>query len=160
MTGMNKLAKISSTPGKTQIINHFLIDNCWYLADLPGYGYARISKKTREKWEPMMREYLRMRDNLMTTFVLIDSRLEPQKIDMDFIDWLGENGIPLALVFTKSDKCSKNELKRNVDTVLKKIAENWEELPAHVITSSETGAGIEDLLQFIAEVNRLWVPRM
>ncbi|HPB01497.1 MAG TPA: ribosome biogenesis GTP-binding protein YihA/YsxC [Bacteroidales bacterium] len=159
MTGINKLAKISSTPGKTQIINHFLIDNNWYLADLPGYGYARISKKTREKWQPMMREYLSRRENLMTTFVLIDSRLEPQKIDLEFIDWLGENSIPLALVFTKADKCSKNELKRNVDSVLKKISENWEELPAHVITSSETGAGIEDLLQFIDGVNRLWVPR-
>ncbi|MGD9493313.1 MAG: ribosome biogenesis GTP-binding protein YihA/YsxC [Bacteroidales bacterium] len=158
MTGINKLAKISSTPGKTQIINHFLIDNNWYLADLPGYGYARISKKTREKWQPMMREYLSRRENLMTTFVLIDSRLEPQKIDLEFIDWLGENSIPLALVFTKADKCSKNELKRNVDSVLKKISENWEELPAHVITSSETGAGIEDLLQFIDGVNRLWVP--
>ncbi|HPF00467.1 MAG TPA: ribosome biogenesis GTP-binding protein YihA/YsxC [Bacteroidales bacterium] len=158
MTGINKLAKISSTPGKTQIINHFLIDNNWYLADLPGYGYARISKKTREKWQPMMREYLNRRENLMTTFVLIDSRLEPQKIDLEFIDWLGENSIPLALVFTKADKCSKNELKRNVDSVLKKISENWEELPAHVITSSETGAGIEDLLQFIDGVNRLWVP--
>lgn len=159
MTGMSKLAKTSSTPGKTQIINHFLIDESWYLADLPGYGYARISKKTREKWEPMMREYLCRRENLMTTFVLIDSRLEPQKIDMDFIDWLGENSIPLALVFTKADKCSKNELKRNVDTVLKKISENWEELPSHVITSSETGTGIEELLKFIDGVNRLWVPR-
>lgn len=159
MTGISKLAKISSTPGKTQIINHFIIDNCWYLADLPGYGYAKISKKTREKWGPMIREYLGRRENLMTTFVLIDSRLEPQKIDMEFIDWLGENSIPLALVFTKADKCNKNELKRNVDTVLKKVSENWEELPAHVITSSTTRAGIDDLLKFIAGVNLQWNPR-
>ena len=159
MTEINKLAKISSTPGKTQIINHFIIDNCWYLADLPGYGYAKISKKTREKWGPMMREYLRRRENLMTTFVLIDSRLEPQKIDMEFIDWLGENSIPLALIFTKADKCTKNELKRNVDAVLKKVSENWEELPAHVITSSETRAGIDDLVKFIEGVNLQWDPR-
>ncbi len=95
----------------------------------------------------------------MTTFVLIDSRLEPQKIDMEFIDWLGENSIPLALIFTKADKCTKNELKRNVDAVLKKVSENWEELPAHVITSSETRAGIDDLVKFIEGVNLQWDPR-
>jgi len=159
LTGINKLAKISTTPGKTQIINHFLIDEKWYLADLPGYGYAKISKKTREKWGPMIREFLTRRENLMTTFVLIDSRLEPQKIDLEFIDWLGENNIPLALIFTKADKCKKKELAQNVDIVMKKLSDSWEELPSHVVTSSETGQGLDDLLSFIAGVNRLWKGR-
>ncbi len=156
LTGIGKLAKTSSKPGKTQIINHFIIDNSWYLADLPGYGYAKTSKTTREKWVPMMREYLLFRKNLMTTFVLIDSRLQAQKIDIEFINWLGENSIPLALVFTKADKCSRNELKRNVDAVIREISESWEELPAHFITSSETGSGIQELHDFIIKVNNLW----
>lgn len=156
LTDNNKLAKTSSTPGKTQIINHFIIDDCWYLADLPGYGYAKISKTHREKWVPMTQNYLLNRKNLMTTFVLIDSRLKPQKIDIEFINWLGENHIPLAIVFTKADKCTKIELKNNIDTFLKTLSETWTELPKHVITSSVNKTGIDELINLIYEINEFW----
>lgn len=156
LSGIQGLAKTSSTPGKTQIINHFLIDHEWYLADLPGYGYARVSKTAREKWGPMMRQYLTMRPNLMLTFVLIDSRLEPQKADLEFINWLGEKGIPLALVFTKADKCTKNELQKNLAQFRRTLSESWEELPDTLVTSSETGAGIDELVTYIRAANDHW----
>ncbi len=156
ITGMNKLAKISATPGKTQIINHFLIDESWYLADLPGYGYARVSKSTREKWEPMMKDYLNCRENLLTTFVLIDSRLEPQKADLSFINWLGASQIPLALVFTKADKCTKNELQKSVSAMKRALSATWDEFPELVITSAVSRTGLDELHMLIQKLNQHW----
>lgn len=157
MTGIKKLAKISSNPGKTQIINHFLIEEEWFLTDLPGYGYAKAPKELRKKWEAMIKEYLERRANLMTTFVLVDSRLEPQKNDLEFIDWCGQKQLPIAIIFTKADKCTKNELAMSIGKFEKKMAESWEEMPPRIITSSETRLGLDEVLSFIAETNRYWV---
>ncbi|PKP05142.1 MAG: YihA family ribosome biogenesis GTP-binding protein [Bacteroidetes bacterium HGW-Bacteroidetes-6] len=157
MTGIKKLAKISSNPGKTQIINHFLIEEEWFLTDLPGYGYAKAPKELRKKWEAMIKEYLERRANLMTTFVLVDSRLEPQKNDVEFIDWCGQKQLPIAIIFTKADKCTKNELAMSIGKFEKKMAESWEEMPPRIITSSETRLGLDEVLSFIAETNRYWV---
>lgn len=153
LTGQNKLAKTSQTPGKTQLINHFLINQNWYLVDLPGYGFAKISKSMKEKWEKMIKNYLHRRENLQCVCVLIDSRLEPQKLDLDFIAWLGENGLPFVLVFTKADKQSKNKTMANVSRFQNKLLEEWEELPPVFVTSAEERSGREELLQFIDEVN-------
>ena len=147
-----KLAKTSSKPGKTQTINHFLINKNWYLVDLPGYGYASISKAMREKWQKMISDYLLKRENLQVIFVLIDSRLEPQKIDLEFIDWLGENGVPFAIVFTKADKLGNGKVKDNVHRYLQKLSEQWETLPPHFITSSEDKRGREELLDYIDQI--------
>jgi GTP-binding protein len=157
LTGIKKLAKISSSPGKTQIINHFLIEEEWFLTDLPGYGYAKAAKTSRLKWEEMVRDFLMRRVNLMTTFVLIDSRLEPQKIDLEFIDWCGQKQLPIAIIFTKADKCTKNELNHNIEQFRKKMSESWEEMPPQIVTSSEMRVGLDDVLAFIAETNRFWV---
>lgn len=156
LTGIKKLAKISSSPGKTQIINHFLIEEEWFLTDLPGYGYAKAAKTSRLKWEEMVRDFLMRRVNLMTTFVLIDSRLEPQKIDLEFIDWCGQKQLPIAIIFTKADKCTKNELNHNIEQFRKKMSESWEEMPPQIVTSSEMRVGLDDVLAFIAETNRFW----
>lgn len=156
LTGIKKLAKISSSPGKTQIINHFLIEEEWFLTDLPGYGYAKAAKTSRLKWEEMVRDFLMRRVNLMTTFVLIDSRLEPQKIDLEFIDWCGQKQLPIAIIFTKADKCTKNELNHNIEQFRKKMSESWEEMPPQIVTSSEMRIGLDDVLAFIAETNRFW----
>mgnify|MGYP001768593271 FL=1 len=150
------LARISSTPGKTRLINHFLINSEWYLVDLPGYGYARISRKEREKWEEMIRNFLTGRRNLVNTFILIDSRIEPRKNDLDFINWMGEQGLPFAIVFTKADKLTANELASNTAAFRNRLSADWEELPPEFVSSSETGLGRTDILDFIDEGNRTY----
>lgn len=153
LTGRKALAKTSSTPGKTMLINHFIINNEWYLVDLPGYGFARRGKKEMEKFRNLIEYYILERQQLTCLFVLIDSRLPPQKIDLEFIQWLGEEGIPFCIVFTKADKNKTGELKKNVQGFLKKLQEEWEELPMHFVTSSEKGTGRMELLDYIDEIN-------
>ena len=148
------LAKTSSTPGKTISINHFMVNGQWYLVDLPGYGYAQRSKKSREEWRVMLANYISRRRNLLYTFVLIDSRLEPQNSDLGFMEWLGENQVPFCIVFTKADKLSKSELGANVEAYKKRLLEEWEELPPLFITSSETKQGREEILDFIEQQNQ------
>jgi GTP-binding protein len=148
-----KLAKTSSKPGKTQTINHFLINKDWFLVDLPGYGYASISKTMREKWQKMINDYLVCRENLQLVFVLVDSRLEPQKIDIDFINGLGERGVPFSIIFTKTDKLSASKVQGNVQRFKNKLSETWEEMPYMLLTSAETGNGRDEVLQFIEEIN-------
>ncbi len=150
----SKLAKTSSKPGKTQTINHFLINRNWYLVDLPGYGYASISKTMREKWQKMIRDYLLYRENMQLVFVLIDSRLEPQKIDLEFINNLGEMQIPFAIIFTKADKVSSGIIQGNVQRFKNQLAENWEELPLIMVSSAETKKGKEEILDFIEQINK------
>ena len=147
------LAKTSSTPGKTIAINHFVINNAWYLVDLPGYGYAQRSKKSREEWRVMLANYISRRRNLICTFVLVDSRIEPQNSDIGFMEWLGENQVPFCIVFTKADKLSKAELDRNVEAYKKRLLEDWEELPNVFITSAENKQGREELLDYIEQQN-------
>jgi len=149
LTGRKKLAKISSTPGKTQLINHFLINEKWFLVDLPGYGWAKASKTSKMKWESMIRAYILKRENLVTLFVLIDSRLEPQKIDTEFIDWLGEKRLPFVIVFTKADKISPNKLQSTVAQYKKHLKKTWEELPPFIQTSSVSRKGKEEIVKFI-----------
>lgn len=153
----SSLAKTSSKPGKTQTINHFIVNNEWYLVDLPGYGYASISKSMREKWAKMIRAYLLNRSNLQLIFVLVDSRLEPQKIDIEFINQLGEDGIPFAIIYTKSDKISATQAKNNIEKFRKKLLETWEELPQDFLSSAETKQGKEEILNYIEEVNKLFI---
>lgn len=148
------LAKTSSTPGKTIAINHFVVNNGWYLVDLPGYGYAQRSKKAREEWRVMLANYITRRRNLLCTFVLVDSRIEPQNSDIGFMEWLGENKVPFCIVFTKVDKLSKAELDKNVDSYKKRLLEEWEELPPIFITSSESKLGREEILDFIEKQNQ------
>jgi GTP-binding protein len=143
------LAKTSQTPGKTQIINHFLINNTWYLVDLPGYGYAKVSKTEREKWEKMINDYLFKRENLTCVFVLVDARLEPQKIDVAFVNKLGENGLPLKIIFTKADKINIKVAQENIEKFKNTLLETWEEMPEFFLTSSEKGTGKEDVLNNI-----------
>lgn len=153
LTNRKNLAKTSSKPGKTILINHFFIDQKWYLVDLPGYGYAQLGKKEREKLEKMIKSYVLSREELLNLFVLIDSRLEPQKIDLEFFEFLGVNGVPFSIVFTKSDKQSKTKTQKNVEDYKTKLLETWEELPPIFITSSETGEGCEELLDYIDSIN-------
>ncbi len=153
LTGQHKLAKTSSTPGKTQLINHFLINDSWYLVDLPGYGYARTAKTLRTQWNRMTMDYIGQRSNLYCLCVLIDSRLTPQKIDLNFLDILGEHGIPFVLVFTKSDKQSSLRTERNVEAFLEKLSEKWEEAPPYFITSAVTGKGRDEFLDFVEKTN-------
>lgn len=154
LTNHSKLAMTSSTPGKTLLINHFLINNSWYLVDLPGYGYAQRGKKVMENIKNLIQHYILERIQMTCLFVLIDSRLEPQKIDLQFIEWLGENSVPFALVFTKSDKQSAGKTKQNVERFLDTLKEQWEELPPYFITSSEKKTGRQELLDYIESVNR------
>ena len=151
------LAKTSQTPGKTQLINHFLINENWQLVDLPGYGYAKTSRTNRSAWEKFIRYYLRHRENLQCVFVLFDSRHEPQKVDTEFCSWLGENGIPFVLVFTKADKQSKLMTTKNVAAFRKALLEFFEEVPTHFISSSETQQGRDELLAFIGDINQNFV---
>lgn len=152
MTGRKSLAKTSGSPGKTQLINHFLIDQSWYLVDLPGYGYAKTSKKNRAAWELMIQDYLINRESLQIVFVLIDSRLDPQRIDLEFIQWLGESNIPFALVFTKADKQSINKGQQSIAKFKKTLLKTWEALPMIFFTSSETGLGKAELSEYIAHI--------
>ena len=147
------LAKTSSVPGKTVAINHFVVNDAWYLVDLPGYGYAQHSKKTREQWRVMINNYILRRRNLVTTFVLVDSRIEPQNNDLGFMEWMGENRVPFCVVFTKTDKVSKAELERNVEAFKARLLEEWEDLPPMFITSSETGLGRDEILDYIEAQN-------
>lgn len=152
LTDRKNLAKTSNTPGKTQLINHFIINENWYLVDLPGYGFAKISKSIRKKWEGMIQNYLLHRTNLLSTFILIDSRLEPQKIDLEFISWMGEKGKPFVLLFTKTDKLSKTKLAINIEKYKNVLLEQWEELPVSILTSAKTSRGKEEILEFIDQV--------
>ncbi len=153
LTGNRKLAMTSSTPGKTMLINHFLINKEWYLVDLPGYGYAKRSKREQSKLAAIIRGYVADRQQLTSLFVLLDVRLPPQRIDMEFIEWLGMNGVPFAIVFTKADKLGKMALGANVEAYLERLREQWEELPPYFISSSSTGAGKKEILDYIAQVN-------
>ncbi|MEA1876307.1 MAG: ribosome biogenesis GTP-binding protein YihA/YsxC [Bacteroidota bacterium] len=154
ITGRKALAKISGKPGKTQLINHFLINESWYLVDLPGYGYAKIGKSHREKWMLFIMNYIRNRENLMCLFVLIDSRIEPQKIDLEFTEMLGEYGIPFNLVFTKTDKISPNKTQMNISAFKAKMLETWEDTPDYHISSARTGTGKKEILGFIEKTNK------
>jgi len=149
----SKLAKTSSTPGKTQTINHFLINKNWYLVDLPGYGYAKSSKMLREKWYDFILGYFENRENLVCTFVLIDSRLAPQQIDLDFMALLVETEIPFVIVFTKTDKLSQADLGKNLRFYKKKMLETWEEMPQNILTSAEKKRGMDQVLDLIDELN-------
>ncbi len=146
------LAKTSSKPGKTLLINHFIINDEWYVVDLPGYGYARASKEQREKLRTIIENYVLHREQLTNLFVLVDSRLEPQKIDLEFIDWLGENGIPFSIIFTKTDKLGPERLKSNVEIYKQKLLESWEELPPIFTSSSEKQAGRDEILNYIEQI--------
>ena len=154
LTNNKSLAKTSVRPGKTQLINHFLINKEWYLVDLPGYGYAKIAKTARAEWLKMIKDYFTNREQLVNTFVLVDSRIEPQKIDLDFISFLGCNGIPLSIVFTKVDKQNQRETALNVNAFKNVLAKEWEELPPIFITSSVSGTGRSKILNFIEEINK------
>lgn len=156
LTQVKGLAKTSSKPGKTQLINHFQINENWFLVDLPGYGYAKTAKTNIKKWQAFIEEYFRTRENLMNTFILLDARLEPQKVDLDFMMWCAENALPFSMVFTKSDKLSKNALQKNLAHYKKEMLKYWEELPPIFVTSSETGEGREELLAYIQEINELF----
>jgi len=154
LTNHKKLAKTSARPGKTQLINHFLINKNWFLVDLPGYGYARVSKSTKAIFQKFITDYFETREQLVCAFILIDSRLEPQKIDVEFINYLGESGIPFCLIFTKADKLGKTQVQKNVAAYKKHLlANNWEEMPQYFVTSSEDGTGKEDVLTYIERVN-------
>ena len=144
----------SSTPGKTLLINHFLINKQWYLVDLPGYGYASRGKKAVEKIQKIIEDYILMREKMTCLFLLIDIRLEAQKIDLEFMEWLGENGIPFAIIFTKADKLTISQAKNNVNTYLKKLTEQWEELPKYFVSSAEKRQGRNEILDYIDEINK------
>ncbi len=154
LTGVKGLAKTSSTPGKTRLLNFFCVEDSWYLVDVPGYGFAKISKTEREKWEHMIHDYILHRKSLMYTFVLIDSRIEPQKNDLAFITWLGSHQLPFCLVFTKVDKLSRNKLQSNVTAFKKEMEKEWEELPPIFISSSIVGQGKAEILEFIRKNNQ------
>jgi GTP-binding protein len=153
LVNQHGLAKTSQRPGKTQLINHFLINEKWYIVDLPGYGYAKVSKSSREKWEKFIRNYITKRESLQCVFVLIDSRLEPQKIDLEFCCWMGEIQIPFALIFTKADKQSVAKTDQNVSLFKKQLGGWFEEMPPYFISSAEKGRGKDEILEFIAQVN-------
>lgn len=153
LTRNKGLAKTSVRPGKTQLINHFLINKSWYIVDLPGYGYARISKSERAAWQKMIEEYFLNREALVNTFVLLDSRIPPQRIDLDFISFLGRNGVPLSLVYTKVDKQKQSEVMRNINAMKAELAKEWDELPLIMMTSSVSGYGRDNLLDFIDSIN-------
>ena len=155
MLTARRIAMTSQTPGKTLLINHFNINDEWYLVDLPGYGYAKRGKQTLRQIGDIIRAYIMRRTSLTSLFVLIDSRLTPQRIDLDFIQWLGENGVPFAIIFTKADKLSKTKVAANVQAFLDTLSEQWEELPPHFISSSEDRTGRDKILGYIDEINRI-----
>jgi len=153
LTNNRKLAKTSSTPGKTLLINHFIINREWYLVDLPGYGYAKRSKKEVDKLDQMIRGYILQRQQLVNVFVLVDIRLEPQKIDLEFMEWLGLSSIPFSIVFTKADKLTPNKCRQAVETYKKTLSETWEEMPPMFVTSAEKKDGRDDVLDYIGQIN-------
>ncbi len=161
LTSKKGLAKTSQTPGKTQLINHFLINENWYIVDLPGYGYARASKSKKADWDKFIHTYLDKRESLQCVMVLIDSRLEPQKIDVEFCNWLGEKGLSFVLIFTKADKQSNVKTDQNVAKFKKSLGETFEEVPEYFITSSETQLGRDDILTFIENINKVFkIPQL
>lgn len=151
LTGRKSLAKISGKPGKTRLINHFEINSSWYLVDLPGYGWAKVSKTEQSKWEGMVHEYLSKRKNLSIVFVLVDSRHDPQPSDLSMITWLGENSIPVGILFTKADKMKNMRLKQSVNKFLKVLSHQWDEIPPYFITSAQTGEGRDEVLTFVQD---------
>lgn len=151
LTERKTLAKVSGKPGKTRLINHFLIDDKWFMVDLPGYGWAKVSHRETEKWEAMVHDYFSMRKNLTIVFVLVDIRREPMASDLKMIRWLGENNVPLGIVFTKADKLSKNKQMKSFAMYKKELNKEWDELPPYFITSASTGDGKEELLKFIVK---------
>lgn len=151
LTNNKSLAKISGTPGKTQLINHFGIDNKWYMVDLPGYGFAKVSKTLKAEWDKMIREYLTQRENLVAVFILVDSRLDPQKIDLEFILWCAEQEVPFGLIFTKADKQSHSKTTENVNKFLQEMKQLFGDEPDYFITSAETSIGKDDVITFIEE---------
>jgi GTP-binding protein len=154
LTERNKLAKTSGRPGKTQLINHFKINNEWFLVDLPGYGYAKVSKSIKKTFQSFIKQYFLNREQLICTFVLVDSRLEPQKIDLEFMEFLGENGIPFCIIFTKADKLKLNELNNNIQNYKRKMTSTlWEEMPQYFTTSATNATGKEELLNYIDQIN-------
>lgn len=153
LTDHKNLAKTSGRPGKTQLINHFIINDAWYLVDLPGYGYARVSKKAKKTFQKFITEYFAKRKQLVCAFVLIDVRHSPQKIDLEFMHYLGENGIPFAMIFTKADKLKPNALQRNIDDYQQTMLETWEEIPPIFVTSSAKNHGKEAVLEYIESIN-------
>jgi len=155
LTNRKKLAKTSGTPGKTQLINHFKINDEWFLVDLPGYGYAKTSKSSRKKFQKLITDYFLQRKNLVNAFVLVDARHEPQKIDMEFMRWLGEHGIPFSIVFTKADKLSSNELGKNLKRYQKKFLTQWESMPKTFVTSATSKLGKDEILNYIERLNEL-----
>ena len=150
------MAKTSSTPGKTQLINHFNINNQWYLVDLPGYGFAKVGKDSRAKWDKMITDYILYRKNLLSVFILIDIRLEPQQKDLDFIERMGENAIPFSLVFTKADKLARTKNEKSVKTFTAKMLESWDAMPPTFITSAEEKTGRDEVLNYIEKTNKLF----
>jgi GTP-binding protein len=153
LVNKKKLAKTSSTPGKTQLINHFLVDENWYLVDLPGYGYAKVPKAQKQKFERMISNYILQRSNLVSVFVLVDVRHTPQQIDLEFMEWLGMSNIPFAMVFTKLDKLKRSEIDAKLKKYREKMLETWEELPVQFLTSAESTAGKTELLEYIDSLN-------
>lgn len=154
LTQRKNLAKTSGRPGKTQLINHFLINHSWHLVDLPGYGYARVSKSAKKTFQKFITSYFSQRKQLIAAFVLIDSRHEPQQIDLEFMQWLGENQIPFCIIFTKTDKLKPKALQRNIQTYSQVMLETWEEMPQYFISSSTSGQGREEILDFISGINQ------
>lgn len=151
LTNNKNLAKISGTPGKTQLINHFGIDDKWYMVDLPGYGFAKVSKTLKAEWDKMIREYLTLRENLVAVFILVDSRLDPQKIDLEFILWCAEQEVPFAVIFTKADKQSHSKTMTNVNKFLEEMKKIFGDDPDYFVTSAETSVGKDDVITFIEE---------
>ena len=154
LTRKPKLAMTSATPGKTMLINHFIINKAWYLVDLPGYGYAQRGKKAKDKLTQMIESYILDREQMTNLFLLIDIRHEPLAIDLEFIEWLGENGVPFAIIFTKADKLGLQRQRENVERYLARLSEQWEELPPHFVTSSEKGLGRDEVLNYIDSINK------
>ncbi|WP_299361388.1 ribosome biogenesis GTP-binding protein YihA/YsxC [Winogradskyella sp.] len=154
LTNRKSLAKTSGRPGKTQLINHFIINNSWYLVDLPGYGYARVSKSSKKTFQKFITNYFEQRQQLVSAFVLVDIRHQPQRIDLDFMQYLGESGIPFGIIFTKADKLKPNAIDRHVNEYCKELLETWEELPPYFITSSTKKMGQEEVLSFIEATNK------
>lgn len=154
LTARKGLAMTSATPGKTMLINHFLINKNWYLVDLPGYGYARRGQKGKDQIRTIIEDYILEREQMTNLFLLIDSRLEPQKIDLEFMEWLGENGIPFSIIFTKADKLKAGRLKMNINAYLRELSKQWEELPPYFISSSENRTGRTEILDYIESINK------
>ena len=160
LAGSKNLAKTSQTPGKTQLINHFLFDDAWYLVDLPGYGFAKVSKQEKELWHKMIKNYLQHRENLLNTFVLIDIRLEPQAIDLEFFEWMGTQQLPFAIVFTKTDKLSSTQLQKNIQQYTQEMLKTWEELPDYFLSSAIKHLGREEILSYIKAINEAYAKQL